>query len=34
MTDKNRNALYIAKECMAAGMTAAGAAGVLKNVDA
>ena len=34
MTDINRNALYIAQECMAAGMTAAGAAGVLKNVDA
>lgn len=34
MTEVNRCALYIAQECMAAGMTAAGAAGVLKNVDA
>lgn len=34
MTDINRNALYIAQECMKAGMTMAGAAGVLKNVEA
>lgn len=34
MTDLNRCALYIAQECMKAGMTAAGAAGVLANVEA
>lgn len=34
MTEVNRCALYIAQECMKAGMTAAGAAGVLKNVEA
>lgn len=34
MTDLNRRTLYIAQECMKAGMTAAGAAGVLANVEA
>ena len=33
MTDINRKALYIAQECLKAGMTVAGAAGVLANVD-
>lgn len=32
MTDINRKALYIAQECLKAGMTVAGAAGVLANV--
>lgn len=34
MTDVNRKALYIAQECLKAGMTVAGAAGVLANVAA
>ena len=34
MTDINRKALYIAQECLKAGMTVAGAAGVLANVAA
>lgn len=34
MTEMNRTALYIANECIKAGMTVAGAAGVLANVEA
>ena len=34
MTEKNRSALYIAEECRKAGMTLAGAAGVLANIEA
>ena len=34
MTEINRKALYIAQECLKAGMTVAGAAGVLANVAA
>lgn len=34
MTDINRKALYIAQKCLEAGMTVAGAAGVLANVAA
>ena len=34
MTDINRKALYITQECLKAGMTVAGAAGVLANVAA
>jgi len=34
MTEINKRALYIAQECLKAGMTMAGAAGVLANVEA
>ena len=34
MTDNQNKALYIAEQCMAAGMTLAGAAGVIANVEA
>ena len=34
MTDTENKALYIAEQCRRAGMTLAGAAGVLANVEA